>query len=123
MEGSRLWDRTSRVSALVDRVDGALCVSSTTAEASRRFSSGERENPPTRKGVVGDVAARNALKALRSGSAACKDPAALGILLAFNFCWLSVGWRCLPEGVLARAQPSMTLLLCVASQCLGRCGR
>ncbi|RNC52132.1 hypothetical protein TcCL_ESM10679, partial [Trypanosoma cruzi] len=75
------------------------------------------------EGVVGDVAARNALKALRSGSAACKDPAALGILLAFNFCWLSVGWCCLPEGVLARAQPSMTLLLCVASQCLGRCGR
>ncbi|RNC55334.1 hypothetical protein TcCL_ESM07199 [Trypanosoma cruzi] len=48
-EGSRFWDLTSRGSALVDRVDGALCVSATTAEASRRFSSGERENPPTRR--------------------------------------------------------------------------
>ncbi|RNC45491.1 hypothetical protein TcCL_NonESM04739 [Trypanosoma cruzi] len=121
MEGSRLWDRTSRVSALVDRVDGALCVSSTTAEASRRFSSGKRENPPTRRGVVGDVAARNALKVLQLRCGACKDPAALGILLAFNFSSLSVGRCRLPEGVLARAQPSISLLLCVASHFLGRC--
>ncbi|KAF8284867.1 hypothetical protein TcBrA4_0043480 [Trypanosoma cruzi] len=49
MEGSRLRDLTSRVSALVDRVDGALCVSPTTADISRRVSSGERENPPTRR--------------------------------------------------------------------------
>ncbi|RNC52196.1 hypothetical protein TcCL_ESM10609 [Trypanosoma cruzi] len=75
------------------------------------------------EGVVGDIAARNALKALQSGSAACKDPAALGILLAFNFCCLSVGWCRLPEGVLARAQTSIFLLLCAASECLGRCGR
>ncbi|RNF01950.1 hypothetical protein TcG_11459 [Trypanosoma cruzi] len=101
----------------------ALCVSSTTADASRRVSSGERENPPKRRGVVGDVAARNALKVLQSGSAACKDPAALGILLALNFCWLSVGWCRFPESVLAHAQKSMSLLLCVASQCLSRCGR
>ncbi|RNE99450.1 hypothetical protein TcG_11950 [Trypanosoma cruzi] len=116
MEGLWLWDLTSRVSALVDRIDGALRVSSTTAEASRCFSSGERENPPTRRGVVGDVAARKALKALQLRCAACKDPAALGILLAFNFCCLSVGWCRLPESVLAHAQPSMSLLLYVASQ-------
>ncbi|KAF8283349.1 hypothetical protein TcYC6_0028870 [Trypanosoma cruzi] len=36
--------------------------------------------------VVGDIAARNALKALQLGNAASKDPAALGILLAPNFC-------------------------------------
>ncbi|KAF8296292.1 hypothetical protein TcYC6_0087220 [Trypanosoma cruzi] len=46
------------------------------------------------EGVAEDVAARNALKALRSGSAACKDPAALGILLALTFCCLLVGAVC-----------------------------
>ncbi|RNC33036.1 hypothetical protein TcCL_Unassigned04307 [Trypanosoma cruzi] len=116
MEGLRLWDRTSRGSALFDRVDGALCVSSTTAEASRFFSSGELENPPTRRWGGGDVAARNALKVVQPGSAACNDPAALGILLALTFYCLSVGWCRLPEGVLARAQPSVSPLLCVASQ-------
>ncbi|RNC52737.1 hypothetical protein TcCL_ESM10001 [Trypanosoma cruzi] len=121
MEGSRLWDLTSRGPAPVDRVDGALCVSSSPAGASRRFCSGERENPPTRRGSGGDVAARNALKALRSGSAACKDPAVLGIFIALTFCCLSVGWCCLPEGVLARAQTSVSLLLPGASQCLSRC--
>ncbi|RNC34522.1 hypothetical protein TcCL_Unassigned02680 [Trypanosoma cruzi] len=123
MEGSRLWDRTSRGSALFDRVDGALCVSSTTAEASRFFSSSELENPPTRRAGGGDVAARNALMVLQPGSAACNDPAALGVLLAPNFCWLSVGWCRLLEGVLAHAQPSVSPFLCAASQCLGRCGR
>ncbi|RNC38134.1 hypothetical protein TcCL_NonESM12652 [Trypanosoma cruzi] len=123
MEGSRLWDLTSRVSALVVRVDGALCVSSTTADVSRRVSSGERENPPTRRVGCEGVAARNALKVLQLRCAACNDPAALGILLAFNFCWLSVGWCRLPEGILARTQPSTSLLLCVASHFLVRCGR
>ncbi|RNC39881.1 hypothetical protein TcCL_NonESM10711 [Trypanosoma cruzi] len=73
--------------------------------------------------VLGDVAARNALMVLQPGSAACNDPAALGVLLAPNFCWLSVGWCRLLEGVLAHAQPSVSPFLCAASQCLGRCGR
>ncbi|RNC39287.1 hypothetical protein TcCL_NonESM11381, partial [Trypanosoma cruzi] len=104
MEGSRLWDITSREPAPVGRVDGALCVSSIPAGASRCFCSGERENPPTRRAGCGDVAARNALiEALQWGSAACKDPAALGIFLAPTFCCLSVGWCRLPGGVLARA--------------------
>ncbi|RNC44567.1 hypothetical protein TcCL_NonESM05673, partial [Trypanosoma cruzi] len=38
------------------------------------------------EGVVGDVAARIALKALQLRCAPCKDPAALGILLALTFC-------------------------------------
>ncbi|RNC56462.1 hypothetical protein TcCL_ESM05973 [Trypanosoma cruzi] len=121
MEGSRLWDLTSRVSALVDCVDGALCVFDPLPKHLAIFLPVNGKIHRHAEGVVGDFAARNGLKALQSGSADCKDPAALGILLAFNFFCLSVGWCRLPESVLARAQPSMSLLLCAAPQCLSRC--
>ncbi|RNC45020.1 hypothetical protein TcCL_NonESM05251 [Trypanosoma cruzi] len=92
MEGSRLRDRTSRGSALVDRVDGALCVSSTTAEASRRFSSGERENPPTRRGGCGGCCSEERLKGSSvtvrclQGSRSTWDFARTYFLL--SVCWL-----------------------------------
>ncbi|RNC52281.1 hypothetical protein TcCL_ESM10512 [Trypanosoma cruzi] len=64
MEGSRLWDLTSRGPAPVDRVDGALCVSSSPAGASRCFCSGERENPPTRRGGGGGCCSEERFKGL-----------------------------------------------------------
>ncbi|RNC40352.1 hypothetical protein TcCL_NonESM10178 [Trypanosoma cruzi] len=94
MEGSRLWHRTSRVSALFDRVGGALCVSSTTAEASRRLSSGERENPPTRRGGGGGCCSEERLKGSSvtvrclQGSRSTWDFARTYFLL--SVCWLAL---------------------------------